>query len=88
MTRLESYGWLRRRKSGREYLYAAVWGKDETVGDLLRALARRLYGGSFVELIRLLLTGAEFTPAERRKLKSLWRKRSRPDESLLSISLE
>ncbi len=88
MTRLERYGWLRRRKSGREYLYAAVWGKDETVGDLLRALARRLYGGSFVELIRLLLTGTEFTPAERRKLKSLWRKRSRSDESLPSISLE
>ena len=88
MTRLERYGWLRRRKSGREYLYAAVWGKDETVGDLLRSLARRLYGGSFVELIRLLLTGTEFTPAERRKLKSLWRKRNRPDESLPSISLE
>jgi predicted transcriptional regulator len=80
MTRLERYGWLSRKKSGREFLYTASWGKDETVGDLLRSLARRLYGGSYFELIRVLLTGAEFSPAERRKIKTLWRNKTRRSE--------
>jgi BlaI family penicillinase repressor len=57
MTRLERYGWLGRKRSGREFIYTPLWGKDETVGDLLSSLARRLYGGSFVELARILLTG-------------------------------
>jgi len=88
MTRLERYGWLGRRKSGREFLYTARYGKEETVGDLLSSLARRLYGGSYIELIRLLLTGIDFSPAERRKIKALWRKKNLPDESLPSVSLE
>jgi len=88
MTRLERYGWLSRRKSGRQYFYTALYGKDETVGDLLGSLARRLYGGSLVELIRLLLSGTEFPPAEERKLKAVWRKRGEPRESASTISLE
>jgi predicted transcriptional regulator len=75
MTRLERYGWLSRRKSGREFIYTALWGKDETVGDLLSSLARRLYGGSFVQLARILLTGVDFPPAEMRRIRSLLRRK-------------
>ncbi len=75
MTRLERYGWLSRRKTGREYVYTALYDKEETVGDLLSSLARRLYGGSFVDLARLLHARAGFSPAERRKIKALWRKK-------------
>jgi len=88
MTRLARYGWLSRKKAGREFLYTALYGKDETVGDLLSSLARRIYGGSFVELARLLLTRAEFTPAERRKIKAIWRRNRLPEESLSITSLE
>lgn len=88
MTRLERYGWLSRRKAGREYIYAALYGKDETVGDLLSSLARRLYGGSFVDLVRLLVTGTEFPPAEERKLRAVWRTRGQPRESRPLVSLE
>ena len=55
MRRLESYGWLSRRKAGREFIYTAQWGRDETVADLLRSLRRRLFGGSFSEMVRILL---------------------------------
>jgi hypothetical protein len=55
---------------------------------LLASPARRLRGGSFLDLIRILPTGTEFSPADRRKIKALWRKKDRPDESLPSISLE
>ena len=88
ITRLERYGWLSRRKTGREYVYTALYDKEETVGDLLSSLARRLYGGSFVELARLLLTRAKFTTAERRKIKALWRKKRLPGDSLPVASLE
>jgi len=81
MTRLVRYGWLSRRKSGREYLYAALYGKDETVGDLLSALARRVYGGSFVELVGLLLERGIFSPADRRRINVMWRKIRRGKET-------
>jgi len=42
----------------------------------------------FLDLIRIVLTGIEFSPAERRKIKALWRKKDRPDESLSSVFLE
>jgi len=71
MTRLERYGWLSRKKSGREFIYTALYGKDETVGDLLSSLARRLYGGSFIELVKVLLTGVKFSPADRRRIRAL-----------------
>jgi BlaI family penicillinase repressor len=75
MTRLERYGWLGRKRSGREFIYTPLWGKDETVGDLLSSLARRLYGGSFVELARILLTGGDFPPAEMRRIRTLLRQK-------------
>ena len=73
MRRLESYGWLSRRKSGREYVYAAQWGRDETVADLLRSLRRRLFGGSFSEMVRILLADGGLTEKDRRRIRALVR---------------
>jgi predicted transcriptional regulator len=73
MKRLESYGWLSRRKAGRAYVYAAQWGRDETVADLLRSLRRRLFGGSFSEMVRVLLADGGVTDKERRRIRALVR---------------
>jgi predicted transcriptional regulator len=73
MKRLESYGWLSRRKAGREFVYAVQWGRDETVADLLRSLRRRLFGGSFSEMVRILLADGGLTEKERRRIRALVR---------------
>ena len=77
MRRLESYGWLSRRKAGREFIYAAQWGRDETVADLLRSLRRRLFGGSFAEVVRVLLADGGLSEKERRRIRALVRKEPR-----------
>ena len=73
MRRLESYGWLSRRKAGREFIYSAQWGRDETVADLLRSLRRRLFGGSFSEMVRVLLDDGGLSEKERRRIRALVR---------------
>ncbi len=82
MRRLESYGWLARRKAGRAFIYTALWGRDETVADLLRSLRRRLFGGSHAELVRVLLAGEGLSEKERRRIRALVRQAPRaPSES-------
>jgi predicted transcriptional regulator len=73
MRRLELYGWLSRRKSGREFVYSPQWGRDETVSDLLRSLRRRLFGGSHSEMIRVLLAGGGVSEKEKRRIRTLVR---------------
>jgi predicted transcriptional regulator len=77
MRRLERYGWLARRKAGREFVYTPQWGRDETVADLLRSLRRRLFGGSNAELVRVLLAGEELSEKERRRIRALVRQTTR-----------
>jgi predicted transcriptional regulator len=73
MRRLERYGWLARRKAGREFVYTPQWGRDETVADLLRSLRRRLFGGSHAEVVRVLLADGGLSEKERRRIRALVR---------------
>jgi BlaI family transcriptional regulator, penicillinase repressor len=73
MRRLEHYGWLSRRKAGREFVYAPLWSRDETVADLLRSLRRRLFRGSHAEMVRVLLADGDLTEKERRRIRALLR---------------
>lgn len=74
MRRLEEYGWLGRRKSGRAFVYAPQWGKDETAVDLIRSLCRSLYGGSLAGLLAALLQTWDLSAAERRRVRALLRR--------------
>ncbi len=73
MRRLERYGWLKRRKAGREFVYEPLWSKPETVADLLRSLRRRLFGGSYAEMVRALLADGDIPALERRRIRALLR---------------
>lgn len=74
MKRLEEYGWLGRRKSGRAFVYVPQWGKDETAVDLIRSLCRSLYGGSLAALLAALLRTWDLPPAELRRVRALLRR--------------
>jgi predicted transcriptional regulator len=74
MRRLEEYGWLARRKSGRAFVYTPHWGKDETAADLVRSLCRSLYGGSLAGLLEALFRTWELPDSERRRVRALLRR--------------
>lgn len=74
MRRLEEYGWLARRKSGRAFVYTPHWGKDETAADLVRSLCRSLYGGSLAGLLEALFRTSELPESERRRVRALLRR--------------
>ncbi len=78
MSRLAEKGLLARHKEGRAYVYAAIPEKRELAGSLLRALVRRLYGGSGAHAIaHLLETDEDLDEAELARLEELIRKKRR-----------
>jgi BlaI family penicillinase repressor len=78
MRRLEEYGWLGRRKSGRAFVYRPQWSRDETAADLVRSLCRGLYGGSLTGLLEALFRTWNLPPAERRRVRALLRRTAKP----------
>lgn len=52
---LERKGKLRRTLQGRAYVYSAVVTEDKAVGQVLRDLVDRIFGGSSEELVMSLL---------------------------------
>ena len=52
---LERKGKLRRTLDGRAYVYSAVVSEDKAVGQVVRDLVDRIFGGSSEELVMSLL---------------------------------
>ena len=52
---LERKGKLRRALEGRAYVYSAVVSEDKAMGQVLRDLVDRIFGGSSEELVMSLL---------------------------------
>jgi len=52
---LERKGKLRRTLEGRAYVYSAVVSEDKAMGQVLRDLVDRIFGGSSEELVMSLL---------------------------------
>ena len=80
MSRLAAKGVLRRRKSGRAYVYEPVAEQEQLAGSMLSGLVDRLYGGSSTRAIAHLLEAEEsVTESELDRLELLIRqKRERP----------
>lgn len=74
MNRLEGYGWLKRRKKGRAYVYSAVVEKQKTRREILNDIKNRVFGGSRAELIKCLIEDTEVTPEEIKELRELLKK--------------
>jgi predicted transcriptional regulator len=81
MRRLEKYGWLRRRKVSREFVYAAPWDKSETVAEILHSIRRRLFDGSHAEMVGILLTHQDLSAREWKRIAALIRARKRETRS-------
>ena len=76
--RLARYGWLRRRKEGKNYHYSSVSGQEEVNRDILDDVKDRVFGGSQTELIKCLLKNTDVQKEEMeriRKLLSVYEKR-------------
>ena len=68
---LERKGKLRRTLDGRAYVYSAVVSEDKAVGQVLRDLVDRIFGGSSEELVMSLLKTRQI---DARSLAKLTRK--------------
>jgi len=68
---LERKGKLRRTLEGRAYVYSAVVSEDKAMGQVLRDLVDRIFGGSSEELVMSLLKTRQIDP---RTLARLTRK--------------
>ena len=71
MNRLEDYGWLRHRREGRTFYYAAAAEERTAKKDIIKDVRDRVFGGSRAELIRCLLEVGEVTDEELLALKRM-----------------
>jgi predicted transcriptional regulator len=66
---LESKGYLRHRKEGRAFVYAAAVGREEVREHAVLQLARRFFGGSPERLVLSLIDGNRISATELRRLR-------------------
>jgi len=70
MNRLEEYGWLKHRKEGRTFFYAAVREKQKTKRDIVNDVKNCVFGGSRTELVKCLFDNSNIKPEEIKQLRN------------------
>ncbi|HEY3963900.1 MAG TPA: BlaI/MecI/CopY family transcriptional regulator [Planctomycetaceae bacterium] len=80
MERLEKKGWLRRRIDGHVYRYAAVVGREATLGRIVGRLVETAFDGSAEGLMMALLDERGVSAAEATRIRAMIDKarRSKP----------
>ena len=71
LARLETYGWLKKIKQGRNLYYSAAHGQDEAVDGLVEDLSKRVFNGSNVKLMKYLLDTKGITKEEIDDMRSM-----------------
>jgi BlaI family penicillinase repressor len=71
LVRLAKRGWLKRRKVGKEFVYAAVVGKDEALGGVLSRLVNTVFDGSAANLVMTLVNARGIGREEADRLRRL-----------------
>jgi predicted transcriptional regulator len=71
LERLETKGHVRRDRGGGTYLFEAVRGRDDVVGQQLEVLIKKLCGGSLQPLLSNLVRSRRLTAEELRDLLAL-----------------
>jgi predicted transcriptional regulator len=64
LARLETYGWLKKIKQGRNLYYSAAHGEDEAVDGLVGDISKRVFNGSNIKLMKYLLDTQGVTKEE------------------------
>jgi predicted transcriptional regulator len=71
LDRLESKGFVARRRSGPAHTFTAAVGRDELIGRRLEAVAAKLCGGSLTPLLTHLVRARRLSARERQQLRML-----------------
>lgn len=69
LARLAEKGWLRRRKSGNEYVYSPAVGRDKALGGLLSRLVDTAFAGSAEGLVMTLVNARGISREEAERLR-------------------
>ena len=80
LARLESRGLVTHRVAGRQFVYAARVGEQETRAELTRDLTAALFDGDVSRLVSHLLSEHELAPGDVRRIKRLIEERERAAE--------
>ncbi len=68
VTRLARYGWLKRRRAGKNYFYYPTRTAEETSRDILFDMQSRIFSGSAADLVLCLISTA---PVSRQELERI-----------------
>lgn len=71
LVRLARKGWLRRRRSGNEFLYSAAVDREEALGGLLSRLADTVFSGSAASLVATLVNAKGISAEEAAHLRQV-----------------
>ena len=71
LERLESEGFVSRKRAGKAHLFKAVIQRDELIGRRLKTLAEKLCDGSLSPLLTHLVRAEKLTSRERSELRAL-----------------
>ena len=74
MTRLEKYGWLSHRSSGRTFLYYPLHPKEQAVVDIVTDIRDRVFGGSSLEFAKTLFKDSDITLESMQEMRDLLEK--------------
>ena len=71
LARLEARGLVEHRVAGRQFVYTATVGEEETRAELTRELTAALFDGDVSRLVSHLLSEHELGPGDVRRIKRL-----------------
>ncbi|MHC4249018.1 MAG: BlaI/MecI/CopY family transcriptional regulator [Planctomycetota bacterium] len=71
LARLADKGWLRRRKSGNEYIYSPAVGRDKALGGMLSRLVDTAFAGSAEGLVMTLVNARGISKEEAERLRRI-----------------
>jgi BlaI family transcriptional regulator, penicillinase repressor len=71
MKRLEEKGWLIHQEEGRNFLYESTRGREEVSREITSDIKRRIFDGSYANLVKALFQGSDITGDEIKRIRKI-----------------
>lgn len=71
MKRLEEKGWLIHHEEGRNFLYESTRGREEVSREITSDIKRRIFDGSYANLVKALFQGSDVTGDEIKRIRKI-----------------
>ena len=71
MKRLEEKGWLIHHEEGRNFIYKSTRGREEVSREITRDINRRIFDGSYANLVMSLFQGSDVTSDEIKRIRKI-----------------